>query len=114
MEDRRLALPWFRSGDYDEIRRIMSDGHKMANSYEVWLKDAEAESKRAESHGMLVERVMIEPYEFEVWCAANGQGRVRSRAICRRECGLRFEKPSLIRLIVGASGRLRSLRVPNA
>ncbi|RUO97407.1 MAG: hypothetical protein EKK30_17010 [Hyphomicrobium sp.] len=72
MEDRRLALPWFRSGDYDEIRRIMSDGHKMANSYEVWLKDAEAESKRAESHGMLVERVMIEPYEFEVWCAANG------------------------------------------
>ena len=72
MEYLRLALPWFRSGDYDEIRRIMSDGHRMSISYEVWLTGAEADPKKAESHGMRIERVMIEPYEFEVWCAANG------------------------------------------
>lgn len=72
METRRLALPWFRSGDYDEILRIMSDRDSMSNTYEVWLRGAEADYTKAESHGMRVERVMIEPYEFEVWCAANG------------------------------------------
>jgi hypothetical protein len=71
MEQRRLALPWFRSGDYEDIRRIMSDGHSMSASYATWLKVAEADALKAELHGMLVERVMIEPFEFEVWCAAN-------------------------------------------
>jgi hypothetical protein len=72
MESRGVALPCFRSDDYDEIRRIMSDGDRMLPSYEVWLRDAEADVRKAESNGMQVERVMVEPYEFEVWCAANG------------------------------------------
>ncbi len=72
MERRCLALPWFRYGDYDEIRRIMSDGDQMSTSYEVWLRYAEAESRKAEAKGLRVQRIMIEPYEFEVWCAANG------------------------------------------
>jgi hypothetical protein len=63
MEYRGVALPWLRSGDYDEIQGIMSDGYSMSTSYEVWLRGAEADFKKVEAHGIQIERVIVEPHE---------------------------------------------------
>jgi hypothetical protein len=72
MHKRHSPMPWFRRGDYNDIKRLMAGGATWALTYDEWLQDAEAQEKAIRDSGCHVERVMIEPWEFEVWCAAMG------------------------------------------
>jgi hypothetical protein len=51
---------------------MMEGGATWAATYDEWLQAAEAQEKQIRDSGAYVERVMIEPWEFEVWCAAMG------------------------------------------
>lgn len=72
MGERSRALPWIRRGDYGDVKRLMEDGEAFAETYEEWLRHAERQENDIAERGVATERVMIEPWEFEVWCAAMG------------------------------------------
>lgn len=72
-----LAMPWVRREDYSEVRQLMADQEDWPATYDAWLRLAEENEQRALARAMQVVRVMIEPYEFDVWCAANGKAKDR-------------------------------------
>jgi|SRR5580704_1239932 hypothetical protein len=71
---RAIGVSWFRKEDYDTIRRISEDGHKMPSKWEDWLKGAEKSEQECIQTGKIVERVYIDPDTFPDWCRANGVG----------------------------------------
>lgn len=70
MLERRWALPWIRRGDYADVKRMMEDRNDLGDTYDDWLKSALEHEGAIVTRGDVAERVMIEPWEFEVWCAA--------------------------------------------
>lgn len=72
MHERHSPVPWFRREDYSDLKRMMEGGSTWAATYDEWLRAAEVQEKQIRDSGAYVERVMVEPWEFEVWCAAMG------------------------------------------
>lgn len=67
---RRIALPWYRREDYQELREMMADRHNLASSYEQWLAAAENNEAVGRQAGLEIDRVLIDPAAFARWCAA--------------------------------------------
>lgn len=74
MSDRidAVGLAWFRQEDYAALRQIFTDGDKMPDTWEEWLKKAEKMEDQMRSRFDVVERVYIDPATFPAWCAAHG------------------------------------------
>ncbi|MDR2561973.1 MAG: hypothetical protein LBC63_09420 [Holophagales bacterium] len=73
-EDRAnvAPLPWFSSEEYDRARSVCIDKDALPATYEEWQKEAEAQSKLAESKGLMVAWAAIDPDLFPQWCESNG------------------------------------------
>ncbi|MXQ11432.1 hypothetical protein [Microvirga makkahensis] len=69
---RKIALPWYSREDYPDIRRMMTDRHNLAPTYEQWLAAAENNESVGKQAGLDIERIPIEPSTFARWCAAGG------------------------------------------
>jgi hypothetical protein len=63
-----VCLPWYRRGDYAELRALFSDGEKLAPTFDEWLASAEAVERQAQRHGRPVTRVVLRPRPFAAWC----------------------------------------------
>jgi hypothetical protein len=71
---RAIGVSWFRKEDYDAIRKISEDGHRMPDRWEDWLKNAEEKERKVIKSWQIVERVYIDPDTFPDWCRANDVG----------------------------------------
>lgn len=69
---RAAGISWYNPDDYGAIRRIMSDRHKLAATYNEWLRDAEAGEQKLRSEGYIVVRAFIDSKTFPDWCLARG------------------------------------------
>ena len=66
---RRVGMAWYDRETYGEVRRLMTDGERMAATYEGWLASAEQVAGEVARSGIEVMRVAIEPRAFAAWCA---------------------------------------------
>ena len=64
-------MAWYKRENYKRIRTICKDGNKLHDTYDEWLKAAEAGRKEMESQGAQVVCVDIDPVEFPKWCKNN-------------------------------------------
>lgn len=71
---RAIGVTWFREEDYQSIRAISEDSHKMPREWKEWLKGAEEMEKKAIQSGKIVERIYIDPDTFPRWCKNHGVG----------------------------------------
>ena len=63
-----VGLPWYEAADYPEIRRFMSDGAGMPETFELWLQGQLKLEEETVAKGKHVCRVVIKPVEFIAWC----------------------------------------------
>jgi len=67
-----VGVYWIEEGDYQALRNIFDDGHKMPLTWKEWLKMAEEMKQGLEASGHVVMRVRINPRTFSDWCAVQG------------------------------------------
>ena len=67
-----VGIPWYREADWDAIKGVMVDAHKLHPRYQDWLEAAEKVENHARQSGRIVERAYIDPAEFPGWCALRG------------------------------------------
>jgi len=67
-----IGMVWYRFEDYDAIRRIMADRHKLPATFSEWRMKAEQKEKLERRNGKFVLRVFIDPETFPDWCRARG------------------------------------------
>ncbi|WP_132258406.1 hypothetical protein [Paucimonas lemoignei] len=77
-----IGIAWYRESDYDALRAMFTDGHKLPSTFLQWQDQAEQARKRYVRQGHIVIKAHIDPVTFPAWCDANGctvdaQGRMR-------------------------------------
>jgi len=65
-------MVWYRAEDYDACRRIMTDGHKLPATFDVWRTKAEMAEQQRKVSGETVFRAYIDPETFPDWCRTRG------------------------------------------
>jgi hypothetical protein len=63
-----IAMTWYRREDWERLLTVFADADRLPASYEQWLARAEAKCLEYESDGAAVEKVIIDPETFPVWC----------------------------------------------
>lgn len=69
---RATGMAWFKRENFDLLRTMFKDGHKLHRTYDEWLVAAETGRKKLEVEGTRIVRVNIDPDKFPVWCEAQG------------------------------------------
>ncbi len=69
---RATGIPWYQAEDYDAIRRIMADGHKLPTSFQIWRTKAERGEEKLRREGHIIVRAFIDPETFPDWCRTRG------------------------------------------
>ena len=67
-----VGMVWYRLEDYDAIRGIMADGHKLPATFSEWRMKAETGEKKLRRDRKIVVRAYIDPETFPDWCRARG------------------------------------------
>lgn len=67
-----VGVAWFHEKDYDRLRQMFDDGHKLPLTYKEWLQQVENRLERFKDSGTPIVKVYIEPEEFAAWCRAEG------------------------------------------
>ncbi|SFI22635.1 hypothetical protein [Nitrosomonas sp. Nm34] len=68
----KIGMVWYYREDYDAILRIMTDSHKLPQSFDVWLAEAEQDEDNLKQDGYTVVRTRIDPKMFSGWCRSQG------------------------------------------
>lgn len=63
-----LGMAWYEEQDFQEIKRLMADGHTLHTTYGDWLRSASTLERRFLNEGKHVVRAVIKPTEFKQWC----------------------------------------------
>ena len=74
---RAVGVVWYGSKKaYSWARANMEDGSLMPRAYGAWKQNAKTSLRtlQADAGADLVEKVEIEPAEFQAWCQANSLG----------------------------------------
>lgn len=66
-----IGLSWYYKEDFENIKKIFTDGEKIGKSYEDWLLNAENTYNQLISIGVNVEKVYINSEYFLHWCEQN-------------------------------------------
>ncbi len=69
----KIGMIWYYREDYDAILRIMNDSHKLPESFDVWLAEAEQGEENLKQDGYTVVRARIDPETFPDWCRSHGR-----------------------------------------
>jgi hypothetical protein len=77
-----VGVPWYRKGDYAQLRALFTDGGRLHETYAGWFAAARATEAHLVAQGHRIVRVEIEPEEFVMWCSAhdvapNAEARMR-------------------------------------
>ena len=65
-----IAVAWFRQDEWDELKKICPD---LQNTYEEWLRDAEAGIEGLGSLKDQVEKIILTVDELRNWKRATGR-----------------------------------------
>ena len=63
-----IGFPWFDRGDYEELRRMFSDGERLPSAFDEWLLAATEALSLFRAQRLAVVQVRIEPRAFRAWC----------------------------------------------
>jgi hypothetical protein len=66
------GIGWYRREDYDRLKAMFVDGHKLPATYDSWFKSAQGIHDKLTSEGHVVVKVEIDPDRFPEWCRARG------------------------------------------
>ncbi|WP_275270515.1 hypothetical protein [Limnobacter sp. P1] len=72
MQVQIIGMAWYKPENFDRLRTMFEDGHKLHRTYNEWFAAAETGRKKFESQGVRVVPVDIDPDAFPKWCKANG------------------------------------------
>jgi len=67
-----IGIPWYLESDYDALKTLFTDGHKLPGTFLQWQDKAEQLRKRYIREGRLVVKAHIDPASFPGWCVAHG------------------------------------------
>lgn len=67
-----IGMTWYLEEDFEEIKRLMTDGHTLHRTYSEWLKAATTGEEQQRRTGITVVRAIIRPTEFKQWCQSQG------------------------------------------
>jgi uncharacterized membrane protein len=70
---RALGMVWYELEDFERIKTMMEDGHRLHRTYTEWRLAAEQGERQFRRQGHLVVRAHLRPDEFIEWCRLNGQ-----------------------------------------
>jgi len=77
-----VGFAWYRPEQWQRVRDISADADALEDSYEEWLRLAEAKLKELGSSGLHVKKVDVDSEQLILWC--NEQGlEVNSQARAR-------------------------------
>jgi hypothetical protein len=66
------GIGWYRREDYDRLKAMFVDGHKLPATYDGWFKSAQGTYDKLTREGHIVVKVEIDPGRFPEWCRARG------------------------------------------
>ncbi len=69
---RAIGIPWYELEDYERVKTLMEDGHKLPGVYSVWRLKAEQTERELRRQGHLVVRAHLHADAFVEWCRARG------------------------------------------
>jgi len=69
---RVVGVAWYRREDYARLRAMMLDVDNFPPAWDKWFYRAEKVVREIQKHGMVAERIYIDPDSFPDWCAARG------------------------------------------
>lgn len=67
-----VGIPWYRRDDYERIRAVMVDGHRLPPTFAAWLKAAQQVIEQLHRQGAVAVKAHVDPDAFVSWCAARG------------------------------------------
>lgn len=67
-----MGMAWYLEEDFEEIKRLMADGHTLHRTYAEWLRAATIGEENQRKAGAHVVRAVIRPQEFKLWCQSRG------------------------------------------
>jgi hypothetical protein len=71
MQIRRIGA-WFRREDYDAFKKLSPDEYNLPDTFDEWEEIANKQVAEIDATGGLVEKVIVNPQEFALWCKASG------------------------------------------
>lgn len=80
MDDPQQLLPkitvagfvWYKEADYQRLKSLFTDGHKLPPTFLMWQDKAEQGRKRHVRSGGIAVKAYIDPDTFPAWCSARG------------------------------------------
>lgn len=68
-----VGMAWYKRENFERLRAMFEDRHKLHRTFDEWLRDAEIGRKGLEAKGVRVICVDIDPDQFRAWCDASGK-----------------------------------------
>lgn len=68
MKISKVGIAWFREGEYDEFRRLFTDGDGLPETYSEWLQKANGILEKIGSDGHVVVKAYLHINDFAEWC----------------------------------------------
>ncbi|VVE07073.1 hypothetical protein [Pandoraea sputorum] len=65
-----IGIAWYKEADYQRLKLMFADGHKLPLSFLQWQDQAEQLRKRYVRQGYVVVKAHIDPEQFPAWCTA--------------------------------------------
>jgi len=65
-----IGIAWYKSQDYETLKRLFIDGDNLPTTYGEWLQSAERVVNQLRRDGHAFQKVYIDPETFSAWCAA--------------------------------------------
>ena len=65
-----ICIAWYRPEDYNVLRLLFKDGHKLPLTYEDWEQQVYEIIDQAKIQGIVVIKAYIDPKTFPNWCRA--------------------------------------------
>ncbi len=72
MQDSTVGIPWYRREEFQELRALFADGHKLHETFDEWLVSAERLEAHLRRSGQPVVRAELRPAAFVAWCGQRG------------------------------------------
>jgi len=68
-----LGIAWYRREEWSHLLEIAADRDELEDTYEEWLRNAEARLHEMVEAGINPMRVFINLEELQEWCTAQGR-----------------------------------------
>jgi hypothetical protein len=67
-----VGMVWYQLEDFERIKAVMPDGHRLPATYSQWRMRAEQAERQVRRSGKQVVRALLKPDEFVEWCRERG------------------------------------------